>query len=118
MDESLTQVFLDCIDRLTVRHLRMLHAVDDPPAWSKDHNLVYAPGATGPVSDFRAAAFADLADRQDFLDLMWTNLFQSGLVIFPTGDMHHRSSDHGMWPSCTSDIGKAFLRFIENPREL
>jgi hypothetical protein len=115
VDESLTQLFLDWIDRFTVQHLRLLRAVDDPPVWSKTHSIVYAPRATGPVSDFLPMAFPDLAARQDFLDLMWTDLFQSGLLIFPAADMHYRSSDHGMWPSCTTDIGKAFLRFIEDP---
>src|SRR5439155_12172065 len=99
LDESLTQLFLAWIDRLTLRHLRLLRAADDPQEWSKQHDFVYAPGRTGPIADFLVAAFPDLADRRDFLDLMWTELFQSGLVTIPAADMHHASSNYGSWPS-------------------
>jgi hypothetical protein len=114
IDESLTQMFLDWIDRFTVPHLRLLRAADDPRSWSKDHNLVYNEGRRGPLFEFLAIAFSDLAEHPDVLDLLWADLFQAGLVTIPVPDMHHTASDHGFWPSRTTRIGKAFLRFIES----
>lgn len=111
-DESLRQVFLDLIDRFTVWHLRILKAFNDPLAWRNAHNVSYRPGLSSSSGAFLEAAFPELAGRGAFYGLLWSDLTQASLVSSGLSGM---MSEKGWESSRTSDMGKAFLRFIEDP---
>jgi hypothetical protein len=116
VDEALTQMFVDWIDRFTAWHLRVLAAADDPQAWTQSHAVTCQVGTQSTVADFLRVALPDLvASRPDFFRLIWGELHQAHLVELSLDDLQRRYSDSGSWPSSTTAVGKAFLRFTENP---
>lgn len=112
-DEALTQMFLDWIDRFAGWHLLLLKAFDDPPGWAKAHGVNYRPALSSSLSAFLEASFPELASRPEFYRLLWAELNQAGLTN--TGGLAAMMTENGWLASRTSDLGKQFLRFIEEP---
>jgi hypothetical protein len=112
-EESERQMFLQMIDRFTVWHLRLLKAFDNPPTWAKTNGVSYRPAMTSSLSGFLEAAFPELRNRRDLYDQVWSELGVAGLHA--TGGLHTMMTETGWLASRTTETGKRFLRFIEDP---
>jgi hypothetical protein len=112
-DESLSQQFLDLVERLHPWHLRLLRAMDDPARWAKEHNVNYRPAMSSSLGAFIEAAFPELKDRRDFYGQLWAELGQAGLG--GNSGLSTMMTETGWLPQRTTDRGRKFLRFISEP---
>jgi hypothetical protein len=112
-DQDERTIFVQLVDRFTPSHLLILGAFNDPLRWARDHAVNYQPAMSSGLDHFLEAAFPELRGRRDFYDVVWSDLYQAGLVN--TDGLHAMMSLSGWEPSRTSDVGKGFLRFIAAP---
>jgi hypothetical protein len=112
-DETVSQQFLDLVERFHPWHLRLLQAMNDPPGWAKAHAVTYDPGFSSSLSGFIEAAFPELVGRGDFYGQLWAELGQAGL--HGTSGLNTMMTVTGWLASRTTERGKAFLRFISEP---
>lgn len=111
-DEALTQFFLDWIDRFTDWHLVLLKAFEDPVKWASAHGVTYKPGLSSSLSGFTEAAFPELARQTELCSLVWADLHDARLL---QGGFNTMMTETGWQASRTTDLGKQFLRLIEEP---
>lgn len=113
-DEDLQQLFFDLIDRLTPTHVRLLKVLVDPPGWFDRTGI---PRPRFALSSNRTAlieaAMPDLAGRRDVIERYYGGLTNGVLVSAPLGGM---MTENGAFQPATSDLGREFLAFIEDPR--
>ena len=112
-DEAERHVFLDLIDRLSGLHLRILKAFNDPPGWAASHRVDYRPVMSSSLEAFLLKAFPELDGRRSLYDHLWSELRTATLVT--TDHLQSHMSDQGWLAPRTSEMGRAFLAFIESP---
>ena len=112
-DETLQQIMLGLVDRLTAWHLRLLKAMDNPFAWAQAKSVNYQPAMTSSLDAFIEAAFPELRERKGFYGLLWAELGQAGLAA---GSLSTMMTDRGWQSSRTTEFGKQLLRFISEPQ--
>ena len=110
-DETLQQIFLNCVDTLTPMHLRILTVLHDPNFTVDGHKQAW------PVRmEWKAAMqvlfelIPEMKGQREFYDLIFADLQQRGLLK-PTSP-HQMVAPGGALPPQTTDIGKRFLQFI------
>jgi hypothetical protein len=101
-DEDLRLMFLEFIDTLTPLHLKALESLNQPP-WMK-------------YDKFKEETFPKLTKHYSLCDTIVRDLYSRGLI-----DLQPPSDGGGniIFPSerNTTDLGKAFLKFITSPFE-
>lgn len=113
-DESRRQMFLHLIDTFTVWHLRLLHLFDDPPAWFKQRGREGPQfGISGSLRQVLEMTYPELKGERDFYDQLWRGLHAAGLVN--TDSLHAMMSQRGWESQRTTDFGRRFLVFIDEP---
>ena len=65
----------------------------------------------GGLSHVLAEAFPALQGQRDIYDQIWKDLYQRGLVN--TDGLHTTMTGQGLKDSRTTELGKAFLGFIQ-----
>jgi hypothetical protein len=115
-DESEQQMFLHLIDRFTPWHLRMLDFFNDPPAWFDHHKKARPEYHIGSCLDtVLQVAYPKLKPREPFYTQVCGELDNSGL--FSRGmNLKTMMTADGWTASRTTERGKAFLRFIREPK--
>lgn len=108
-------IFVSFIDSLTPWHLRILKLFDNPKAWFEINNITKPNIYSGGLSHILEVAYPQLRGRRDLYDQLFKDLFSKGLVSID--GLHTTMSEHGLYESRTTDLGKQFLNFITNPLE-
>lgn len=115
-DESERQMFIHLIDQFTPWHLKLLDFFDDPPKWFDRHGRKQPNyGITSALSTVIEEAYPELKPRQPFYEQVCDELDASGLCKISKSLKTMMSAD-GWKSSRTSERGKAFLRFIQDPQ--
>ena len=112
-EESLQQFFVALVDEFTVWHLLILKLFQGPVQWAEEHNHDFPSMHTSSLSNTLESAFPKLKGRRSFYDQVWSDLNRRGLVS--TDSLHGMMTASGALSKRTSDIGDAFLHFIEKP---
>jgi hypothetical protein len=112
-DESMQQIFLGWVERMTVWHLRILAFLDNPPLWFKNQNQQFPDFSLASLNKILIQAYPELANKREFYDLIAKDLWNNGLLN--TDGLHGMMSDQGLKGRRTSEIGKKFLGFITAP---
>ncbi|MCK4446770.1 MAG: hypothetical protein KAW56_06780 [Candidatus Marinimicrobia bacterium] len=116
-DHARQQMFLRLVDEFTEWHLRLLKLVDDPDNWFGRYKREVPKGSMRAVITH---AYTELSDRQDFLSLIWRDLYVRSLVkservldeIYDfRGMLEHDSEEQS---DQLTPMGKQFLRFTEH----
>jgi hypothetical protein len=105
-DETLQHLFLEFVDSFTELHLRILklfQAPPPPPGMSM--------GGLGSVLEYN---IPDLRGQQELYKQLWRDLYSRGLVN--TDSVSGTMSAHGLASKRTTELGDAFLSFIESPK--
>ncbi|MYH61809.1 MAG: hypothetical protein F4148_08600 [Caldilineaceae bacterium SB0675_bin_29] len=104
------QMFLRYIDEFTPEHLSILTLFDNPTGWFASEEFPFPGMSMGGLSHVLEKAFPTLKNEREIYDQMWKDLYQRGLVN--TDGLHTTMSGNGLRASRTSELGKAFLRFV------
>ncbi|MYC67557.1 MAG: hypothetical protein F4X12_14610 [Acidobacteriia bacterium] len=108
------QMFLRYVDEFTPEHLGILTLFNDPTDWFAGRGLPFPDMYMGGLSHILEKAFPTLENEREIYDQIWKDLYQRGLVN--TDGLHTTMSGHGLRASRTSELGKAFLRFMRFTR--
>jgi len=112
-EQSLQQIFLNFIDTFTVWHLRLLKLFHDPLGWAKDNKHNFPVMNMGSLRRVLESAFPELDGKRTLYQQIWRDLYQRGLV--DTESLDTTMSKQGVMSRHTSELGKQFLQFIEEP---
>jgi len=112
-EEDIQLMFLNFVDTLTTRHLRILKLFDDPRAWFAQNNKKFPSLDFGGLSDVLLTAYPELREQRGFYDQLFKDLYSQGLIT--TESMHASMTASGLIASRTTEMGKEFLKFIASP---
>jgi hypothetical protein len=112
-EEDLQMIFLGYIDSLATWHIRLLKLFDNPVEWFKNGGKKLPEVLFGGLSDVLISAYPDLRGQRGFFDQVFKDLYERGLIN--TESLHVTMPGHGLNENRTSDMGKAFIRFIASP---
>lgn len=112
-DDSLQQIFLNLVDSFTVWHLAILKLFQNPEKWADDNNHQFSNLMAGGLSSILESAFPQLQGQRSFYDIVWRDLYLSGLVN--TESLHGMITGRGLMEKRTTEMGDKFLKFISEP---
>ena len=107
-------MFLRYVDEFTPEHLAILTLFDDPSRWFSRAGRSLPEMYMGGLSHVLTEAFPALKNEREMYDQLWKDLYQRGLVN--TDGLHTTMTGRGTQASRTSELGKAFLGFIQFTR--
>ncbi len=113
-DDATQQMFLNLIDTFTPWHIAFLKLFQDPNQWATNNNHKFPNMSVGGLSHLLESAFPQLAKRREFYDLIWAELYRSGLVS--TQGLHTTMSGSGLYAKRTTAFGNEFVNFISEPK--
>lgn len=115
IDESLNSIYFNLIDYLSIWHIRILDFFNDPKLWFdrhyKTYNDQFNQGRLGSILiPLLIEGFPELKDKKEFVNIIWKDLYQNGLVDGASLQVIISSLDS--FSSRTTKLGKDFLLFI------
>jgi hypothetical protein len=116
-DADRQQLYFDLIDQLTPTHIRLLHVLNDPPGWFDDRPELTRPqfGMSSSRPTLIEHAMPDLATQgREVMERYYGLIVSGGLV---NGSLGGTMTAQGAWQAITSNFGREFLAFIEDPRK-
>jgi hypothetical protein len=115
IDADTQAIFLRHIRDLTPSHLRLLKLLSDPPGWFREHGIPWPDNVmSGNLgTDVVERGIPEFADRRDLYDQLERDLSAAGMTI---GGLHVGMTASGLAAGRATATGKAFLRFITDPR--
>ncbi|TLP77012.1 hypothetical protein [Maribacter sp. ACAM166] len=111
LDSSEINFFTRFITDFTVWHIKILKVFDNPIKWFIENEIDFPEYATAPLSKILFKAYSALKSRKEFCDLIWSDLYSSGLIN--TSELKVGVNLNGLKSSRTTEFGKKFLSFIE-----
>jgi hypothetical protein len=112
IEEPIRAMFMQCIERLTVDHVRILAIFDDPLAIEAVQTKIKGIMAGGAMIVVEAAA-PDLAKRPEWLSLIIRDLTTSSLLGDP--NLNTMMTPSGIGARRTTNLGRDFLNFLRDP---
>lgn len=112
-EEDLQTIFLSYIDTFTTWHIRILKLFDDPNQWFIKQGKKWPNLEFGALDHILNAAYPELAGSRGFSDQIFKELYDKGLVN--TEGLHGTMTKNGLTAQRTSDLGKAFIKYITSP---
>jgi len=113
-DDATQQMFLNLIDTITPWHIAFLRLFQDPNHWAIANNHKFPNMSVGGLSTLLESAFPQLAKRRELYDLIWSELYRSGLVSIQ--GLHTTMSGTGLYAKRTTLFGDEFMNFISEPK--
>jgi hypothetical protein len=103
--------FLRMVETLSPTHLRLLRLYNDPRAYFQTHGLPQEEYYSAAPNVLIPIAFPDLIAHEDSWRRAAKQLNEQGLM----GGIGAMGTGAGVWNRATTDLGRAFLRFISAP---
>jgi len=110
-DKTISQIYLNLVDNFTTWHIRILHLVNDPESWFRNHQRAFPNYMAAGLNAVIIDAYPALKGQSELLNLIWDDLKRAGL--HNSGSLGTIMTGGGLLGSRTTDLGKKFLRFIE-----
>ncbi|MDF4202247.1 hypothetical protein PXD56_04745 [Maribacter sp. SA7] len=110
LDISEVNIFTRFISEFTIWHIQILNLFDNPTNWFIKNEIDFPKFSSAPLSKILINAFSELKERKEFCDLIWSDLYRSGLIN--TADLNVGITSNGLKSSRTTLFGKKFLSFI------
>lgn len=111
IDETEIQIFINLIDSFTDWHIKILDLFDNPTYWYKENSIEIPNLMMGSLTDVLVGAFPELKERRDFYNIVWSDLYSSGLLN--TSTLGGMMSGSGLMVIRTTLFGQRFLRYIK-----
>lgn len=122
LDSDSQAMFLRYVRDFTPSHLRLLKLLDDPQTWFAEHGIPWPDmmmgGAVGKV--VVEGGMPEMAGQSELYNRLFTDLQAAGLTINGGigGPMLGTTmTGQGLTQQRTTETGRAFLRFITDPRQ-
>lgn len=112
-DDALNRMFLNFIENFTDWHLKFLDVLEDPKGYLSKNNLMLGSIMMGSLSNLIFTAFPELEGKNDFCDLILSDLHDNKLVGI--NSMKGMMSADGITAKRTTEIGDIFLGYIREP---
>lgn len=110
IEQDLQLMFLNLVDSFTILHLKLLRFLDDPRKFTSDDIVrAFYMGSVAPVLE---KVFPELKEQEAIYDPIVQDLFSRGMLIHDKRDLRVSMSATGVFSSHTTDLGKAFLKYI------
>ena len=109
LDNMRRHMFLRYVDEFTLEHLGILALFDNPVDWFERAQRAFPKLYMGGLSHVLVEAFPALQGQREIYEQIWKDLYQRGLVN--TDGLHTMMT--GLQDSRTTELGKAFLGFIQ-----
>lgn len=113
-DKTISQIFLNLIDNFTTWHIRILYFFNDPEEWLKTNDVTLPNFMAAGLIDVLKLAYPELNGQRDLVNIIWADLKRAGL--HDSGDLGTMMSGNGLIAKRTTDLGKKFLKFIEEAK--
>ena len=110
-ETDILQFFLNCVDTLTVWHLRALALLRSPIEHSKKLGIYHLVESYSAVEGILKFGFPELGKNHEFLRQIIKDLRARGLI---ESDSHIGDTERGI----ATKLGNQFLDFIQSPKEL
>jgi len=118
IDETVQLMFIEAIDTLTPLHLRVLKYFDDPKAYFENNNVPVPTGyQMGSRSQILELALPEIKGNQQLSKIVVNELAARGLLSDGSMALTTVVSQDGLFNSLSSDMGKAFLQYINDPNK-
>jgi len=114
-DKTVSQIFLNQLDRFTVWHIKILIFIDSPRQWFKKFNKIPPSYMMGSISSVLEEAYPELKNQDAFVDIIWNDLMTAGL--HKTSGLNSMMSGDGVLSDRTTALGKEFIAFITKEDE-
>jgi hypothetical protein len=115
-EQSLQEIFLGFIDVFTIWHLRLLNLFHEPALHPEVKEYATRRDLAGGLSIVLERAYPELKENRALYDQIWRDLYVRGLVT--TEGLHTMMTGGGLLGSRTTQLGKSFLQFIQEPISL
>jgi hypothetical protein len=109
-DKTVTQIFLNQLDNLTVWHIKILKLIDHPKNWYQTFNRALPSYSMASLSTLFIHAFPELNDKNDLLEIIWNDLKNAG--FHKSGDMNTTMTGDGIFANRSTNLGQQFIKFI------
>lgn len=111
-DKTVTQIFLNQLDNLTIWHIRILKFIENPKNWFHTFNRTPPSYGMASLSTLFIDAFPELKDKNDLLDIVWNDLRNAG--FHRAGDVNTSMTGDGLFSERTTNLGQQFIKFISD----
>ncbi|APA65085.1 hypothetical protein [Maribacter sp. 1_2014MBL_MicDiv] len=111
LDISEVNIFTRFITEFTIWHIQILNLFDNPTNWFSRNEVNFPKFSSAPLSKVLVIAFSELKDRNEFYNLIWSDLYRSMLIN--TAELNVGITSNGLKSSRTTAFGKKFLSFIQ-----
>lgn len=112
-DESLQTTFLGLVDRLSDWHLKIFIFLNEDNWTSKKHPLKDFGHAKNATFEIVQGNFDELKDREDFIELIFLDLRNAGLVSVGWESLYLTAINRAASLPKITQLGKEFLSFIK-----
>lgn len=109
-DKTVSQIFLNQLDKFTVWHIKILNFIDNPREWFKKYNKIPPSYMTGSIYSVLEEAFPELKSQSALVDIIWDDLRTAG--FHKTGDLRAMMSGDGVLANRSTVFGSEFIAFI------
>ena len=109
-DKTVSQIFLNQLDRFTVSHIKILIFIDSPRQWFKRFNKIPPNYMMGSISSVLEEAYPELKNQDALVDIIWNDLMTAG--FHKTSGLNSMMSGDGVLSDRTTALGKEFIAFI------
>jgi hypothetical protein len=108
---TVSQIFLNQIDRFTALHIQILSLMNDPQEWFRKANKpVPTFYTTSSIFAVIGTAFPEIRNDVDLVKLIWEDLRLAGLQT--TNGVSTNMSAEGALEPRTSQLGREFIAYI------
>ena len=113
VEDSIQLMVLRLVDDLTPWHLKFLKYLDAPRSYGEAKGIKYPTWSSGGPSSVIEHTFTELKGQRAFYDQLGNELNARGLISSPR--FHMTMTAGGMFQSFTTEFGRSFLTFVEDP---
>lgn len=115
LDSDYQAMFLRYVRDFTPSHLRLMKLLNDPPAWFAAHGIPCPNVSMGGLGVVIESGMPEMAGQKELYGRMFADLAAAGLSN--TGELGTTMTGHGLTQQRSTETGRAFLRFITDPRQ-
>jgi hypothetical protein len=112
---TVSQIFLNQLDRFTVWHIKILSFIHSPRQWFKNFDKVPPDYMSGSISLVLEEAYPELKNQDALVEIIWNDLMNAG--FHKTSGLKSIMSGNGILSDRTTLLGKEFIAFITKKDE-
>lgn len=110
-DETISQIFINELDKFTTWHIELLIFIDSPINWYESKDRQIPKLMSGSIHSLLMDAYPELRGNDELLNIIWNDLYEVG--FHKTSGLKTTMTWNGVIEPKITDFGKSFLGFIK-----